>query len=80
MPRARVTERVSVGVAYITSRYSIILPHIVTTGFPDGATNDPEFNVTAMQIFPSNGPSAWQIAYRTRVSASRRTDRLAACD
>jgi formate dehydrogenase major subunit len=73
-------ERVSVGVVDTMPHHSVTQAHIVTTGFPDGATNDPEFNVTAMQIFPSNGPSAWQIAYHTRVSASRRTDRLAACD
>ena len=37
---------------------------VVTTDNSDWATNCPEYKVTAVQVSPSNGPSAWQDSYR----------------
>ncbi len=60
---ATVTERVPPGVVYTTFHYPLSGANVVTTEYSDWATNCPEYKVTAVQVSPSNGPSAWQQDY-----------------
>ena len=76
--RARVTERVAPGVVYTTFHHPMTQANVVTTDFSDWATNCPEYKVTAVQVSPSNGPSAWQEKYRTMAEASRRIEQVPA--
>ena len=76
--RARVTERVAPGVVYTTFHHPVTQANVVTTDFSDWATNCPEYKVTAVQVAPSNGPSAWQEAYREQSEAARRIETVAA--
>lgn len=46
--------------------------NVVTTDDSDWATNCPKYRVTAVQIFPSNGPSGWQEAYEVHAAQTRR--------
>ena len=71
--RARVTERVAPGVVYTTFHSPATQANVVTTEFSDWATNCPEYKVTAVQVSPSNGPSAWQQEY---AQLSRRNRRI----
>ena len=56
--RADVTDRVAPGVVYTTFHHPTTQTNVVTTEFSDWATNCPEYKVTAVQVSPSNGPSA----------------------
>jgi formate dehydrogenase major subunit len=70
--RATVTERVAPGIVYTTFHHPLTQANVVTTEFSDWATNCPEYKVTAVQVSPSNGPSAWQIEYRALSAENRR--------
>jgi formate dehydrogenase major subunit len=70
--RANVTDRVAPGVVYTTFHHPATQANVVTTEFSDWATNCPEYKVTAVQVSPSNGPSAWQEDYAERTARSRR--------
>jgi formate dehydrogenase major subunit len=70
--RAWVTDRVAPGVVYTTFHHPTTQTNVVTTDFSDWATNCPEYKVTAVQISPSNGPSAWQEEYGALTARSRR--------
>jgi formate dehydrogenase major subunit len=61
--RALITERVATGVVYTTFHHPNTQANVVTTDYSDWATNCPEYKVTAVQISPSNGPTAWQEQY-----------------
>ena len=69
---ARITERVAPGVVYTTFHHPETQANVITTDFSDWATNCPEYKVTAVQVSPSNGPSAWQESYEAHSAASRR--------
>jgi formate dehydrogenase major subunit len=62
--RAHVTDRVAPGVVYTTFHRPETQANVVTTEFSDWATNCPEYKVTAVQVMPTNGPSAWQSEYK----------------
>jgi formate dehydrogenase major subunit len=70
--RARITDRVAPGVVYTTFHHPLTQANVITTDFSDWATNCPEYKVTAVQVSPSNGPSAWQEEYRRHSDLSRR--------
>ena len=70
--RALITERVAPGVVYTTFHHPDTQANVVTTDFSDWATNCPEYKVTAVQVAPSNGPSAWQEEYEELTRATRR--------
>ncbi|MBN9027557.1 MAG: formate dehydrogenase subunit alpha, partial [Rhizobiales bacterium] len=70
--RALITERVAPGVVYTTFHHPGTQANVVTTDFSDWATNCPEYKVTAVQVSPSNGPTAWQESYEDRARSSRR--------
>ncbi|HJS84295.1 MAG TPA: formate dehydrogenase subunit alpha [Acetobacteraceae bacterium] len=70
--RARITDRVAPGVVYTTFHHPETQANVVTTEFSDWATNCPEYKVTAVQVSPSNGPSAWQREYDAFARQSRR--------
>ncbi len=70
--RARITDRVAPGVVYTTFHHPLTQANVVTTDYSDWATNCPEYKVTAVQVSPSNGPSAWQEEYGAFVKRSRR--------
>jgi formate dehydrogenase major subunit len=70
--RAKVTDRVAVGVVYTTFHHPMTQVNVITTDFSDWATNCPEYKVTAVQISPSNGPTEWQEEYRELTEDSRR--------
>ena len=72
--RALITERVAPGVIYTTFHHPDTQANVVTTDYSDWATNCPEYKVTAVQVSPSNGPSAWQEEYGELV---RQTHRVA---
>ncbi len=76
--RARVTERVAPGVVYTTFHHPVTQANVVTTDYSDWATNCPEYKVTAVQVSPSNGPSAWQESYEELSVASRRIEAVPA--
>ena len=70
--RALVTDRVAPGVVYTTFHHPDTQANVVTTEFSDWATNCPEYKVTAVQVAPSNGPSAWQQDAAALSARSRR--------
>jgi formate dehydrogenase major subunit len=70
--RALITERVAPGVVYTTFHHPNTQANVVTTEYSDWATNCPEYKVTAVQISPSNGPTAWQERYAGQARESRR--------
>jgi formate dehydrogenase major subunit len=70
--RARITDRVAPGVVYTTFHHPLTQANVITTDFSDWATNCPEYKVTAVQVSPSNGPSAWQEEYQRHSDLSRR--------
>ncbi|HUC10173.1 MAG TPA: formate dehydrogenase subunit alpha [Stellaceae bacterium] len=69
--RARITDRVAPGVVYTTFHHPNTQANVVTTDYSDWATNCPEYKVTAVQVTPSNGPTAWQLGYREQARRSR---------
>ncbi len=70
--RAHITDRVAPGVVYTTFHHPATQANVVTTDYSDWATNCPEYKVTAVQVSPSNGPSAWQAEYDAFTRQSRR--------
>ena len=72
--RVTVTDRVAPGVVYTTFHHPATQANVVTTEFSDWATNCPEYKVTAVQVMPSNGPSAWQAEYEELSARSRRIE------
>jgi formate dehydrogenase major subunit len=70
--RATITDRVSPGVVYTTFHHPDTQANVVTSDFSDWATNCPEYKVTAVQVTPSNGPSAWQEEYSAQAEQARR--------
>ncbi len=76
--RCLVTDRVAPGVVYTTFHHPATQANIVTTDYSDWATNCPEYKVTAVQVMPSNGPSAWQETYASWSEKSRRVTRAGA--
>ena len=78
--RAEITDRVAPGVVYTTFHHPDTQANVITTDYSDWATNCPEYKVTAVQISPSNGPSAWQQEYEAFSRASRRIAPLEAAE
>jgi len=72
--RAEITERVAPGVVYTTFHHPDTQANVITTDYSDWATNCPEYKVTAVQVTPSNGPSAWQQEYEELSKRSRRIE------
>ncbi len=72
--RAVITDRVAPGVVYTTFHHPVTQANVVTTDNSDWATNCPEYKVTAVQVSPSNGPTAWQQDYTAQATASRRVE------
>jgi len=70
--RANITDRVAPGVVYTTFHHPLTQANVITTDFSDWATNCPEFKVTAVQVSPSNGPSAYQHEYEEFSELTRR--------
>jgi len=70
--RARISDRVAPGVVYTTFHHPLTQANVVTTEYSDWATNCPEYKVTAVQVSPSNGLSAWQEDYEAKAERSRR--------
>lgn len=76
--RVVVTDRVAPGVVYTTFHHPATQANVITTDYSDWATNCPEYKVTAVQVSPSNGPSAWQEGYEALATRSRRIETEAA--
>jgi formate dehydrogenase major subunit len=70
--RAKLTDRVALGVVYTTFHHPVTQANVITTDYSDWATNCPEYKVTAVQVALSNGPSAWQEEYQAHARAARR--------
>jgi len=70
--RAKISPRMAPGVVYTTFHHPNTQANVITTDFSDWATNCPEYKVTAVQVSPSNGPTAWQDSYRDMSEKSRR--------
>jgi hypothetical protein len=70
--RMGVTDRVAPGVVYTTFHHPDTQANVVTTDQSDWATNCPEYKVTAVQVTPSNGTTAWQDSYRAHSEEARR--------
>ncbi len=73
--RAKISDRMALGVVYTTFHHPNTQANVVTTDFSDWATNCPEYKVTAVQVSPSNGPSEWQVEYRKQSTQSRRVEK-----
>ncbi|MDQ0467298.1 formate dehydrogenase subunit alpha [Labrys wisconsinensis] len=69
---ATITERVAPGVVYTTFHHPSTQANVITTDYSDWATNCPEYKVTAVQVMPSNGPTAWQEEYEAMAKNARR--------
>jgi formate dehydrogenase major subunit len=67
-----VSERMPQGVVYTTFHHPFSGANVITTDYSDWATNCPEFKVTAVQVMPTNRPSAWQEEYTETAPGSRR--------
>jgi formate dehydrogenase major subunit len=76
--RAKLTDRMALGVVYTTFHHPVTQANVITTDYSDWATNCPEYKVTAVQISLSNGPSDWQTQYQAHSDQSRRIAPLAA--
>ena len=61
--RANITDRVAPGVVYTTFHHPLTQANVITTDFSDWATSCPEYKVTAVQVSPTNGLSAYQRDY-----------------
>jgi formate dehydrogenase major subunit len=70
--RAKVTDRMALGVVYTTFHHPDTQANVITTDFSDWATNCPEYKVTAVQVSPSNGPTDWQKSYQSLSDQARR--------
>ena len=73
---ALITDRVAPGVVYTTFHHPDTQANVVTSDYSDWATNCPEYKVTAVQVAPSNGPSAWQMEQKTITERSRRVEAI----
>jgi len=62
--RAKITERVQLGVVYTTFHHPESGANVITTDNSDWATNCPEYKVTAVQVSKVNQLSDWQQHYR----------------
>jgi formate dehydrogenase major subunit len=69
--RAKLTDRMALGVVYTTFHHPFTQANVITTDYSDWATNCPEYKVTAVQVSLSNGPTEWQVRYRAHSDASR---------
>jgi formate dehydrogenase major subunit len=69
---AAITDRVAPGVVYTTFHHPDTQANVVTSEYSDWATNCPEYKVTAVQVSPSNGLTAWQSEQKTQTERSRR--------
>jgi formate dehydrogenase major subunit len=69
--RAKLTDRVALGVVYTTFHHPVTQANVITTDHSDWATNCPEYKVTAVQVALSNGPSDWQRDYQAHRAAAR---------
>ncbi|HQT46686.1 MAG: formate dehydrogenase subunit alpha [Acidocella sp. 20-63-7] len=78
--RAKVTDRVALGVVYTTFHHPETQANVITTDFSDWATNCPEYKVTAVQISLSNGPSEWQVKYQDHNAKARQIAPKAAAE
>jgi formate dehydrogenase major subunit len=76
--RAKVTDRMALGVVYTTFHHPVTQANVITTDYSDWATNCPEYKVTAVQVSHSNGPTEWQRDYQAHSKAARRIDTVAA--
>ncbi len=70
--RAKITDRMALGVVYTTFHHPVTQANVITTDYSDWATNCPEYKVTAVQISHSNGPSDWQTKYQQLSEQARR--------
>jgi formate dehydrogenase major subunit len=70
--RAKITDRVAPGVVYTTFHHPLTQANVITTDFSDWATSCPEYKVTAVQVSPSNGLSAYQRDYEAFSDLTRR--------
>jgi formate dehydrogenase major subunit len=75
--KAHVTDRVAPGVVYTTFHRPETQANVVTTEHSDWATNCPEYKVTAVQVSPANGQTAWQKAHDELVHSHARVDTVA---
>ena len=75
---ACITDRVAPGVVYTTFHHPDTQANVVTSDYSDWATNCPEYKVTAVQVTPSNGPTAWQTEQKTITERSRRIEAVPA--
>jgi formate dehydrogenase major subunit len=78
--RAKVTDRMALGVVYTTFHHPETQANVITTDYSDWATNCPEYKVTAVQVSPSNGPSEWQVKYQALSEQARRIEPMAASE
>jgi formate dehydrogenase major subunit len=74
---ALITDRVPPGVVYTTFHHPESGANVVTTELSDWATSCPEYKVTAVEVAPSNMPSAWS---RRREDRRKRTSRIDAAE
>jgi formate dehydrogenase major subunit len=58
--RARVTEKIAVGVVYTTFHFPETNANVVTTENSDWATNCPEYKVTAVEVVLVSQKEAWE--------------------
>ena len=58
--RARVTEKIAVGVVYTTFHFPETNANVVTTENSDWATNCPEYKVTAVEVVLVSQKEAWK--------------------
>ncbi|TXS96513.1 formate dehydrogenase subunit alpha [Parahaliea maris] len=58
--RARISDRIPVGVVYTTFHHPGSGANVITTDSSDWATNCPEYKVTAVQVEKVSQPSEWQ--------------------
>ena len=70
--RAKLTDRMALGVVYTTFHHPMTQANVITTDYSDWATNCPEYKVTAVQVSLSNGPTEWQERYREHSDMARR--------
>ncbi|GEL25420.1 formate dehydrogenase subunit alpha [Pseudonocardia sulfidoxydans NBRC 16205] len=70
--RAKISDRMPVGVCYTTFHHPVSGANVVTTDNSDWATNCPEYKVTAVQVTPSTALTAAAPAHeQTSVGAGR---------
>ena len=73
--KARLSERMPLGVVYTTFHHGFTGANVVTTDFSDWATNCPEYKVTAVEVTPARQISEWQ---KRHEETRRQTTRIGA--